>query len=348
MVTKDIADRINVTLTPQEEKFLSESRSVNMEVYDDYMKAQSYLEKQSRESLDTALYYLNIAVEKEPEWAPLYASLARVWGGKQQHGFEPPNIASPKIYENLNKALELDPDLPGAHGTAALIAHVMEWDWEKSEREYLKAIGINPNDAYARVLYAQLLGVLHRTDEALIQGQLALELDPLNPVNKCLYAGVLHMAGDNKSALTLAKEVLASDPESYLAHAVIQVSAFKGKEYDELINAEKYFLRMYHVKEEDIQEIERIFKEQGLVKAYEKIMKHLEEVSENYPVSPLDMAYRYFFGNQEDKAMDWLEKGFEMHDPGMTYIAVEKSNFTPLFDNPRFTDIVEKMNLPLP
>jgi TolB-like protein len=346
MVTKDIADKINVALTPQEEKLMAESRAINKEVYDDYMKAQYYLEKQSRGSLDTALYYLNRAIEKEPDWAPLYAGLADVWIVKQQHGFEPPSIASPKIYENLNKAFELDPDHPDAYNSNGLVAHVMEWDWEKSERAYLKALAINPNDAGSRILYAQLLCVMKRTDEALMQGRLARELDPLNPGTKIFYAAVLSWAGDNKTALALAEEVLANDPESYLAHAGIQVFAYPCEEYEKLIIAEKYFLRMYNVKEEDIQEIDRIFKEHGLIKAYEKIMKHLEEVSENYPISPVDMAMRYIYGNQEEKAVDWLEKGFELHDPVMTYIAVMKS-FAPLFDNPRFLDIVEKMNLPL-
>jgi hypothetical protein len=90
-----------------------------------------------------------------------------------------------------------------------------------------------------------------------------------------------------------------------------------------------------------------IFNEHGLVKAYEKIMKHLEEVSEIYPVSPFDMAMRYLIGQQPDKAMDWLEKGFELHDPTMTYITTTQT-FAPLFDNPRFIDIVKKMNLNLP
>ncbi len=346
-VTKDIADRINTTLTPQEGKFLAESRTVNKEVYDDYLKAQSYLAQYSRESLDKALYYLNRAIEKDPDWAPLYAGLAGVWAGKQQMGFEPPSVASPKIQENLNKALKLDPDLPGANLLSAMRAHLIEWDWEKSEREFLKALAINPNDATARVLYAQLLCVLQRTDEAIMQGRLALDLDRLNPAVKMWYSAVLICAGDFNTALALAEEVLDNDPESYLANAGIQIAANYCKEYDKLINAEKYFLRMYHVEEENIQEIDRVFKEHGVIKAYEEILKRLEEVSENYPVSPVDMATRYINGNQPDKAIDWLEKGYEMHDPVMTYIGTKITNFAPLYDNPRFIDIAAKMNLPL-
>jgi class 3 adenylate cyclase/TolB-like protein len=346
-MTKDIANRINVALKPQEERLLSESRSVDKEVYDLYMKAQSYYVKFNRESLDKAMGYLNSAIEKDPDWAPLYAGLARVWLGKQQMGFEPPSVASPEIYENLSKALELDPDLPDAHNSYGLIAHVMEWDWEKSEREYLKAIGINPSDANSRVLYAQLLSILHRTDEALIQGQLALKLDPLNPVNKSLYAAIPLWAGDCKTALTLEEEVLAAVPDSYLAYAGIKIAGSLCGEYDRSMEAERYFLRMYQVQEEDIQEIDRIYSEQGVEKAYEKIMKHLEEVSKYRPISPFDMAISYMIGNQPDKALDWLEKGFELHDPAMTYITAGQT-FAPLFDNPRFLDIVEKMNLPLP
>ena len=74
----------------------------------------------------------------------------------------------------------------------------------------------------------------------------------------------------------------------------------------------------------------------------------LEKIAENNPISPLDMAMRYIMANQPDKAMDWLEKGYEWHDPTMTYIATKIFNFDPLFNNPRFLDIVKKMNLPLP
>ncbi|MCK5371051.1 MAG: hypothetical protein KAQ62_20965, partial [Cyclobacteriaceae bacterium] len=302
----------------------------------------------SKESLDKALDYLNSAIEKEPDWAPLYAGLANVWIGMQQMGYEPPSVTSPKIYENLNKALELDPDLSDSHYLSGLIAHVMEWDWEKSEREFLKALAINPNDAQSRSLYAQLLCVLQRTDEGITQGRLALDLDPLNPYIKVWYGAILPCVGDCKTALELAETITATDPGHCLANNLVLFAAFYCKEYDKSIKAERYLLPVFGVKEDDIQEIERIFNEHGVVKAYEKIMKHLEELSENNPISPIDMATRYIIGNQPDKAMDWLEKGFELHDPAMTYIATKIMLFAPLFNNPRFIEIVKKMNLPLP
>jgi len=158
----------------------------------------------------------------------------------------------------------------------------------------------------------------------------------------------LPCVGDCKTAIDIAEEVTVADPGNYLANNVILMAAFKCKEYDKVIKAERYNLPVFSVKEDDIKEIERIFNEQGIVKAYEKIMILLEKIAENNPISPLDMAMRYIMANQPDKAMDWLEKGFELHDPGMTYIATKILNFDPLFNNPRFIDIVKKMNLPLP
>ena len=343
-----IANELNAAMSSDERMLMEKTHDINFEVYDNYLKSRQYWGDVGKESLQKALEYLNNAIKEEPGWAPLYSGLAQVWINLQQMGFEPPSVAIPEIYNNLNKALELDPNLSEAHYLKAMIAHLVEWNWQKSEKEFLKALAVNPNDALSRALYAQLLCVLQRTDEGVTQGRLALALDPLNPYVKCLCAAILPCVGDCKTAIDIAEEVTVADPGNYLANNVIFIAAFKCKEYGKVIKAEKYNLPVFSVKEDDIKEIERIFNEEGFVKAYEKIMILLEKIAENNPISPLDMAMRYIMANQPDKAMDWLEKGFELHDPGMTYIATKIFNLDPLFNNPRFIDIVKKMNLPFP
>jgi TolB-like protein len=347
-ITKQIADELMIELSPGEKRVLSKSRTIDREAFDAYLRSQQHWGDLSKESLQKALDYLNSAIKKEPNWAPLYSGLAQVWLGIQQMGFELPSVSMPEIYKNLNKALELDPNLSEAHYLTALIAHVGEWDWQKSEIEYLKALAINPNDAQSRALYAQLLCVLQRTDEGITQGRLALNLDPYNPYVKCWYGAILLCVGECKTALELMETITGTDPGNYLANNVILSAAFQCKEYDKVIKAERYNLPVFGVKEDDIKEIERIFNEQGFIRAYEKIMIQLEQIAENNPISPIDMAVRYMMANQADKAMDWLEKGFELHDPAMPYIATEMFNFGPLFNNPRFIDIVKKTNLTLP
>jgi tetratricopeptide (TPR) repeat protein len=321
---------------------------VDREAYDEYLKAHYYWGDAGRESLFKAVDYLNSAIEKEPDWAPLYAGLANVWLVINQMGFEEPSVAAPQIFSNLNKALELDPELPDAHFINALIAHVVEWDWEKSEKEYLRALAVNPSDAQSRVLYAQLLLVLQRIDESKTHAHLAYQLDPSDPFMKVWYGALLVAFGDYEAALELSEEITETDPGNYIANNGIFLTAYLSKDYDKVIQAEKYILPVFNVKEDEIEEIEMIYEEQGFVRAYEQIMKYLERFAENNPITFMDMAVRYIMADQPDKAMDWVEKGYELHDPQTTYIATHAYNLEPLFTSPRFIEIVEKMNLSLP
>ena len=346
-IAENIAKELKAVISPEEKKRIEKIPSTNLAVYEEYLKARSYWGDFSRESLNKALEFLNNGVEKSPDWAPLYAGLTEVWMGIQQMGYEPPTVAAPKIFENLNKALELDPDLAEVHYFSAMIAQLMEWNWEKSEKEFLMALAINPNDSLSRVFYSQLLGVLQRNDEALAQGKLAYSLDPLNPNMKVWYAATLMAAGDSKTGLSLAEEVVAVDPGNYMANNAIILAAYRSKEYDKVLTAEKYLLPVL-IGEDGYKEIERIYREHGIFPAYDKIMKHLEEFAQNNPISPIDMAIRYITANQPDKAMDFIEKAFEIHDPATIYIATKMCNLDPLFKNPRFIAICEKMNLPLP
>jgi len=348
-VTKQIAKEINIKLTPEEERLLSKSRTVNKQAYEEYLKARSYLKDARKESLSKAMDNLNSAIEKEPYWAPLYAGLAELWMWIQQAGYEPPSVAAPKIYENLNKAMELDPDLAEVHYLSAMIAHLVEWNWEKSEKEFLKTLAINPNDSYSRLLYSQLLLILQRNDEALAQRELAVGLDPLNNyIMKLLYSGTLVQAGDFKAALSVAAELVAGNPMDLNANWMIEISAYRLKEYDKVIKAVGNILPVFNMKEDDIKEIERIYRESGIVTAYEELMKHLERYAENNPICFMELSCRYIIANQPDKAIDWIEKGFEIHDPQMSYITASGRFLEQLFGNPRFIAVCKKMNLPLP
>jgi TolB-like protein/Tfp pilus assembly protein PilF len=346
-ITKQIADEVMVKLSPEEERLLSKSRTVNSQSYDAYLNSKFYWDDFSRESLNKALKFLNSAIEKDPSWAPLYSGLAKVWLGIQQGGFESPSVTSQKIYENLNKALELDPDLSDSHFISGLMAYLIEWNWEKGEKELLRALAINPNDVISRIDYAQLLSILQKPDEALKQGQLAIKLDPSNLIVQSLYSALLTCLGDCKGGVTYAEKVVAADPKNYLGNSCLETAAFQCKDYETTLKAVKYSLPI-NIGENTFKEIEKIFHKQGFAAAFKEITRQMESFASSNPVSPMDMAIRYIYANLPDKAMDWLEKGYEIHDPTMPYITTHCFNLDPLFTNPRFIAIVKKMNLPLP
>ena len=226
-----------------------------------------------------------------------------------------------------------------------MMAYLTEWNWERGEKEFLKALAINPNDAQSRVLYGQLLCILQRPGEALTQGQLAIELDPINLLVQVWYSALLVGLGDCETALTYMEKLVATDQGHFLANNVIELAAFRCGDYERAFRATKNILPL---EEDAIVEIVAIFDKQGFVAAYEEIINQMEVVAQNGQISPIDMAVRYIYADRQDKAMDWLEKGFEIHDQNMPYIATGVYNLDPLYENPRFIDILEKMNLPLP
>jgi TolB-like protein len=348
-IAESIANELNAVISPEEMKRIEKVPSINLAVYEQYLKARSYFDF-SRQSLYKALEFLNSGVEKSPDWAPLYVGLTEVWLNIQNYGYEPPSVTGPKILENLNKAMELDTEISEVHYLKAWIAHMVEWDWKKSEEEFLKALAINPNHSHARMFYSYLLGgVFHRYDEALAQAELAYSLDPLNPMIKTGYAFSLMTKSDYHSALALTEEVLATDPGNIFAHNAIFYAAYWLKDYEKVLRSDRYCLPMVMPFDKDFfDRIHMIFMESGIVPAYKEILSHLEKFAENNYIQFVEMATRYIVADQPEKAMDWIEKGYELHDPNLTFISVKGLFWDILFHNPRFMAICEKMNLPIP
>jgi tetratricopeptide (TPR) repeat protein len=196
-------------------------------------------------------------------------------------------------------------------------------------------------------MYAQLLLILQRNDEAEAQIELSVSIDPFNDGTKLLYSGTLAQAGDSEAALTVAEEVVAIIPTSMNANYMIEHAAYHLREYDKVISAVQYTLP-FSLEKDVYEGIVRMYNESGIAAAYSELMKHMEEFAENNPMGFLDMSSRYIVANQPEKALDWIEKGFELRDWQISYIVASGRLFEPLYDNPRFIAICEKANLPLP
>jgi len=345
-ITKQIAEEVKVKLSPEEQQLLARTSIVDHEAYDAYLQSFSHWDDLSAESLYMAIDYLKEGVAKDPDWAPLYAGLAHVYLAIAQMGIESPEVIGPKIYENLNKALELDPDFLQSHFTNAVISVWIEWNWEKGEKEFLRGLSINPNDALSRVYYGHLLMHLQRLDEAVAQGKRALELDPFNPLILALHGVILSSTGEWEEAYEVTKKALEMKPDHFFALSVMEFVALKLGKAEEVIHPAMAFLRFSKELEEQVGEMAR---EEGLIPAYEEIVHLLESrLEEGGFVMPVDMAARLTFIGREEEALEWLETGLEIRDQNMPYINAGFTMLDNLYDEPRFIALLEKMNLPFP
>jgi tetratricopeptide (TPR) repeat protein len=343
-VTKKISSEIGVILTPKEERRLALERTVDTEVYDLYLKSHMYWDQLDKDALEKAREFLTYAIEKDPDWAPLYAGLANVWTGIGQMGHESPEVVVENVYENLNKALELDPNNWESHLSNAFLAFNIEWNWKKAEKEFLITLDLNPNDAMARLHYAHLLMILGRFSEALEQGKLGIDLDPLNPFIEALYSVVLMYSGDYQLAFKYCEKSLSIDPDNFFSNAIMEGVAYAIGDYERSIETGLQFLPL----EKEIKTtVKQICKKQGFIAAQNEIINALEEYSLGNYYMPADMGMRYVWVKDVEKALDWFEKGYKIHDQNMTYIyAVYRTNEL-IKDNPRFKELLKKMNLPV-
>jgi tetratricopeptide (TPR) repeat protein len=260
-------------------------------------------------------------------------------------GFVAPEIAGPMIAENLQTALDLDPDFASSHYAQALIAVWMEWNWEKGEKEFLKALELNPNDAMSRIYYSHLLMILQNKEEALSMGQQAVDLDPLNPLILGLYAVVLSYGDQWEEAHAHAEKAIAIDPFNYLANVALEPVSYQIGDKKGLLKSARFCLPF---EEEDFISIEKISEEEGIEAAYKEIVSQLEVLMQSGFILPMHMAARYSHLNQYDKALNQLELGFEVHDQNMPYMACGYGKMDSLYTNPRFLAIMEELNLPMP
>lgn len=346
-LAKEISNEIKITITPAEEALLASTDAIDPTAYDLYMKGKFYLNQINDASLKIAERYFKLAIEKDQQWGPPYAGLADVGVYQKQMGFMPAAIVLPFIKENLNKALELDPNSANTHYSNAVNAVWTEFNWAKGEKEFLRAIEINPNHAYARIFFAHLLTILRRTDEALSQAKKAEELEPLDPFIQGLYSDVLRRAGDCKAAKEHADKGLSIDPNHLFTLSELSEAYVCLGEYEKAYQIKKQFPPYKHLWEQYgvTHFMDSIFG----VKGWTGVIKEEIKLSEKYGLKGQDSVFqfqRYLDVGKPERALDYLEKLYEQRNPSPPYLS-SMNHYKDLKDNPRYIALLHKMNLPV-
>jgi adenylate cyclase len=345
-VTKQITEEILITLTDSEENFLASDREADRDAIDAYIRSYAYWGDLSTESLDKAEEYLSLALEKDPEWAPIHAAMAIVWVGRLQMGMVESETGRQKVYEYIRRAHELDAEFADSPFINAVISIWTDWDWERGERELLQALATNPNHVMSRMYYAHLLMSLQRMDEAMVQGKLALELDPMNPLVLALYSVVLKGAGQHQAVMETLEKALAIDPGHDFTNGQMGRAYYNLGEYEKNLELQENYLTQ-QLGEERVPDLDSIYRKQGRLAAYQELARIEDFYAEELNHSPISRAIDLYRAGNFTRAIDELEKAYEMHEPNLPYIGTG-TRFEALHDSARFLDILDKMNLPHP
>jgi len=343
-VTRAIAQEIRVKLTPQEQAILTKARSVNPEAYEACLKGRFEWYKLSKEGLDNAEHYYQLALEKDPNYALAYAGLADVWLERSDIGLQMPRDVMDKARAAAEKALELDDTLAEAHVSLANIETGYEWNWPAAERDFLRAIQLNPSNADAHFMYADFLISLKRNQEWQKEIQQTLELDPMSSFHRSFYGWHLVYLGRNDEAIALLQKILATQPQLSYAHLGLWGAYYKKRmDKEALEEAQKFFEVLGD------QEVVKSLREGPRGGDYRAAMKRAADVlasrSAHTHVAGVRIARVYAHAGENAECLTWLEKAFAAKESPMVHLNVGW-DWQNLRNEPRFQALLREINFP--
>jgi TolB-like protein/Tfp pilus assembly protein PilF len=342
-VAQAIAREIQVKLTPQEQAHLAGARPVNPEVYTDCLKGRYYTMQYTQEGIQKGFEYLNQAIRMDPGFAPAYAWLAVAYNTAAD-SYMPSMEAGLKAKALTLKAVELDEMVYEGHGALAWVHMAYDWDWAGAEREFQRAIQLNPGNQWSHSDYGFLLLALKRFDESLKELRRAQELDPLSPaVNWNLGMG-LHSARQYHGALEQLRTAIELDPSSFFGHALL------GMTYEQQGELGKAIAEFRKARELNDIPWTRAYLGHGYAAAGDrvealKIIAGLKEDSRRLVVAPYDVALVYAGLGEKDQALAWLEKAYQVRSSFLYCLQID-ARLDSLHSDPRFQDLVRRMKFP--
>ncbi|NNL02145.1 MAG: hypothetical protein HKP39_07705, partial [Eudoraea sp.] len=261
-IAKEISQQIHINLTPLEEKLLAEARPIDPDAYEAYLRGMAYWELGTKQDLDRAMEYFQLSSKIDPNYALAYLGISRTWGAYVQHGFLPYHEVSEKVDLAQNKALMLDSSLVEIRTRMATKYTWGNWNWKKAEKEFLKAIEINPNYAFSHAYYSHFLAIMGDPEKGLPHGELAMELDPFNTLYMSVHGQALKNAGRYNEALELLQNLYEIEPDQGIALPALWAV------YHELGDTEKALeiaKKIYILKENELalKSLEQGFEEGG-------------------------------------------------------------------------------------
>jgi len=342
-IARTIAREIQVKLTAEEEARFAMAPQVNPEAYDAYLKGQNQVVKLTRAGIDAAQSYFELALEKDQDYALAYSGIAFVWAARGQMGILPAREARERQREAASRALALDESCVEARFMMAGVKAWGDWDWKGAETEFIRIIKLDPQYAMGHAYYAHLLAIIGRYEEAVPHVELALELDPFNALFHSLHAGVLNFLARYDEAEAAARTALSLQPDLPTGRSQLRLALSALGRHDEHLA----LLREDASNDPELlNALERGFQEAGYQGAQRRTADVLAvRYEKQRSFRAIGIAQRYFQAGDHELAIEWFEKAYEDHEPNLPYMG--RPYWNPLRSNPRFQELLRKMNLPV-
>ena len=332
-VARTIADEIQAKLTPQERARLAVARTANPEAQRAYFEAQYHLRNGGFQKLFESA---KLATEKDPDFADAWAMLGNSYGILISFGFLPAQENYPKWKDVVSRAVRLDPDSAQAHNGLAALLLFHDWNWQEAEREFQRAIQLNPNLSEIYAWYAGCLSVQGRLPQALEAARKGVQLDPFSTAANQALAQQLYYSRRYDELLDQAAKLLPLDAN--LSHRASALAYEQKGDYAQAIS-------LFEISPGPSGDLTHAYAMAGRKEQALKEVAKLRELSQRPPATALALAIAYTGLRAYDQAFQYLDKAFEERELYLGSIKVDP-RFDPLRSDPRYHRLLRRMGLP--
>jgi TolB-like protein len=348
VVADSIANEIRAKMKPVEQAQLGSFRAVNLKAHEAYLHgryhlqlAQNTLNKKNKADLnedeaESAVNWFQQAIQADPSYAPPYIGISEAWSASQL----PPRNWQVRSRPMVLKALQLDDNLADAHDAMASILGFVDWNWVESEKEFRRAVQLQPSSADFHSDYSKLLFELGRAEEGMKEAELAQTLDPKNE----RMADAFYLTRQFDRAVELYRSRAQMMPSDFNPHFTLSfIYALKGKQQEAIGEIQNMLTILEY--QELAATVGREYERSGFQRALKVYAKQMEEVYFHTAYIPdWYIASIYGFADDRDRAFAWLEKACTVKD-GVDTLAVDPM-WDPLRSDPRFKDLLRLVGLP--
>ena len=345
-IAQEIADEIQLTLGEQKRIDISRQTSLpprTSEAYDLYLRGQYFWNKRTPQGFERAIECFQQAIARDPQYARAYAGLADSYALLGGYTLSPQTEFMPKARAAALRALQIDERLPEAHTALALIVQNYDWDWQTAEKEYRRAIELNPNYATAHHWYAEHLTWLGRFDEALRESEQARQLDPLSMIIAADNGVILYSSRQYDRAIEKFRSVLAMEPNFSRTSIVINAYVERGMFAEALADIDQR-RRVNGDAAWSWAVLAYVYGRSGQQTQARRAVKKLEQLNRREQIDPAVLAGVYTAMGNRDQAFACLEKAYSQHSTLLVTLKVEPM-YDPLRSDPRFQDLLRRVGL---
>ena len=347
-----VANEVQIRVSPASPSPAASTRArpVDPQAYDLYLRGRAEWNERTATGFRTSIEYFEHAIQRDSGYAPAWAGLSDAYLGLGAYNFVPPTVAWPKAKAAALRAIQLDETLSEAHVPLAIALQHLEWSWSDADREFRRAIALNPNNGFAHEVYGHLLSARGQFEAAIGEMQRAVDLDPLVPERRYGLAATFYRAGRYDEALQHFRLVRDDHPDAEVHHLRIAAILEREGRLPEA-TAERLLALKLGGKEEVAAAVEREYRSRGYAAAKRAyLIGHLREAQRQaqgvYPrPHSVDIAADYALLGERDRAFEWLERAFRERDWDVVFLAVDP-RFDSLRSDRRFRDLTRRIGLP--